>query len=213
MERHSSTNKPNLQVLNFYNSLHFPDRRSPHNRGLFLFFSFSLLYLNYTLISRFMEILDIVNLNDEIISQAERKEVYEKKHLHRIVHVLIFNDQGELAIQKRSEIVSFCPNHWSTAVGGHVQTGETYGQAALREFMEELGVQNKIEFWRKDFYDVPDIPNKFITTFRTTYNGPFNINLEDVAEIHFFPLAEIQKMISAGEKFHPELIFILQKML
>lgn len=160
-----------------------------------------------------MEILDIVNLDDEVVGQAERKEVYEKKHTHRIVHVLVFNDKGELAIQKRSETVSFCPGHWSTAVGGHVQTGETYEEAAMREFMEELGIQNKIEFWRKDFYDVPNVPNKFIVTYRTVYNGPFNINPEDVAELRYFPLPEIQKMIEDGEKFHPELLFILQKIL
>jgi isopentenyldiphosphate isomerase len=129
------------------------------------------------------------------------------------VHVLIFNDQGELAIQKRSATVSFCPDHWSTAVGGHVQTGETYEQAALREFMEELGIQNKIEFWRKDFYDIPNVPNKFIVTYRTVYNGPFNITSEDVAEARFFSLPEIQKMIEVGEKFHPELLFILKKIL
>jgi len=41
-----------------------------------------------------MEFLDVVNGKDEVIDKASRNEVYEKSLKHRIVHVLLFNNEG-----------------------------------------------------------------------------------------------------------------------
>ncbi|MFA6215486.1 MAG: NUDIX domain-containing protein [Patescibacteria group bacterium] len=157
-----------------------------------------------------MEILDIVDKNDNVINQASKDDAYKKQLCHRIVHVLIFNNEGKMALQLRSGQVAFCPKHWSTAVGGHVQTGESYEQAALREYQEELGTTSQLEFLFKDFYAVPEIPNKFLATFKTIFNGPFKPDLTVVEKVDFFSLEEIKEMIKQKEKFHPELLFILQ---
>lgn len=158
-----------------------------------------------------MEILDIVNPYDEVIGKASRDEVYEKLLPHRIVHVLIFNDDKEMALQLRSKTVSFCPNHWSTAVGGHVQSGENYEEAAIREYEEELGIKSVLTFFDKVIYEVENKPKKFLTIFTSTFNGPFSKNPSDVEKVEFFPLDTIRTMIKNGEKFHPELLFLLQK--
>ncbi len=158
-----------------------------------------------------MEILDIVDINDNVIGTATRDEVYQKLLGHRIVHVLIFNSKNEMALQLRSRNVSFCPNHWSTAVGGHVQSGENYEEAALREYEEELGTTSALQFLNKDLYQIENRPNKFLTTFKTIYNGPFKKDEEAVEKIDYFSLEKIREMIRDGEKFHPELLFILQK--
>ena len=156
-----------------------------------------------------MEQLDVVNEKDEVINTVSISKIYENKLCHRIVHVLIFNDQGEMALQLRSQNKSFCPGHWSTSVGGHVSAGEDYKTAALREFAEELGTTSEIIFLRKDLYAKDLI--KFLSTFKTTFNGPFKVNLEEVDKVEFFSLEKIQEMINQGEKFHPELLFLLEK--
>jgi isopentenyldiphosphate isomerase len=159
-----------------------------------------------------MEVLDVVNDKDEVIGEASIKDIYEKKLFHRIVHILIFNKKGEMALQLRSKYKSFCPGYWSTSVGGHVQKGETPEQGALRELREELGVNNKIEFAFKDLYEGDkNVPKKFLITFKTTHNGPFKINPEEVEKIEFFSMEKIRKMIKQGEKIHPELLFLLKK--
>ena len=158
-----------------------------------------------------MEFLDVINDRDEVIGKASKKEIYEKSLQHRIIHVLIFNDKGEMALQLRSKNVSFCPQHWSTSVGGHVQSGETYEEAALREFQEELGITTKIDFMSKDKYIKDKLLKKILGTFKTTFNGPFNIDPDDVERVEFFSLEKIQEMIDNGEKIHPELLFLLRK--
>lgn len=158
-----------------------------------------------------MEYLDIVNEKDEVISRATMEEIYAKKLMHRIVHILIFNSQGEMALQLRSKYKSFCPIHWSTTVGGHVFSGESYEEAALREFQEELGIQQPIISKYKDFYNDGKNLKKILVTFEIKYDCPFNINPAEVQKVEFFTLEQIQKMINQGEKFHPELLFLLKK--
>jgi len=158
-----------------------------------------------------MEYLDIVDENDNVVGKAAKDDIYEELLCHRIAHVLVFNDEGKMVLQKRSKNISFCPDHWSTAVGGHVQTGETYEEAALREYREELGVTSDLLFVGKDFYSVPNKPKKFLATFKTQFNGPFSPDPEAVSEVEAFSIEDIMKMIENGEKFHPELVFILKK--
>ncbi|MFH0832134.1 MAG: NUDIX domain-containing protein [Candidatus Aenigmatarchaeota archaeon] len=154
--------------------------------------------------------MDIVNEKDEVIGKATEEEMYEKKLTHRIVHVFVFNDKGELALQLRSKCMSMCPNHWSPSASGHVRSGESYHEAALRESKEEIGKKLEMEFLFKDVYKKDNL-KKILVTFKTVYNGPFKINPKEVEKIGFFSLNKIKKMIDAGKKFHPELLFLLRR--
>lgn len=163
-----------------------------------------------------METIDVVNKNDEVVGQASYKEIYDKALRHRIVHVLVFNNKGEMALQLSSKEKSFCPNHWGTPAGGHVQSGETYEQAILREMEEEIGIKADVSFLRKDPFVYANYKDKgglekILTTFRATHNGPFNVNPKEVEKVEFFSLEQIQQMVDKGEKFHPELLFLLKK--
>lgn len=158
-----------------------------------------------------MEYLDVVDDDDRVIGRASEKDIYEKRLMHRIVHIFIFNGKGELALQFRSRHKPFCPHHWSTSVGGRVQSGEDYEAAAMREYEEELGRKGELRFAFKDLYAAPDGLRKFLVTFTTVFDGPFRINPDEVERVEFFSLRKIQEMVKHGEKFHPELLFLLEK--
>jgi len=45
------------------------------------------------------EFLDIVDEENEVVGAAPIDEIYSKRLNHRIVHVMIFNDKGEIFLQ------------------------------------------------------------------------------------------------------------------
>lgn len=157
----------------------------------------------------------MVNEKDEVISQVAREEVYHKLLPHRIVHVMIFNDKGEMALQLRNNNLDYCPGHWATAACGHVHAGETYEQAAQRELEEELGITLPLKFHSKDWYEVTEGEEAglkmFLGAFSAQSNGPFKLAPREVQRVEFVSLDTLWQMIEQGEKIHPESLFIFKK--
>ena len=86
------------------------------------------------------EIFDVVNERDEVIGQAPRPEVHARGLWHRAVHVLVFNAQGEVFLQKRSMKKDIAAGKWDSSSSGHLDTGEDYDACAVREAREEIGL-------------------------------------------------------------------------
>ena len=161
-----------------------------------------------------MEIMDYVNENDEVMGQASKDDVYARGLTHRIVHVWIWNSEGKMLLHRRSANCSFCPLHWSMSAAGHVDAGESYEVAAARELQEELGVHLLLTYLQKFYYTIdPRNILKFIALFRAESNGPFVLNSEEVAEAKFVSVNEVKEMIKAGEPFHPQFLYVFEKML
>ena len=62
-----------------------------------------------------------------------------------VVSVLLFNEAGELLIQKRQSTKKGWPSYWDYPAGGTVKAGESCYQAAERELLEELGTTLSLE--------------------------------------------------------------------
>lgn len=58
-----------------------------------------------------------------------------------VVHVCIFNSQGEMLIQQRQPFKKGWSNMWDITVGGSAIFGDTSRSAAEREVYEEIGYQ------------------------------------------------------------------------
>ena len=158
-----------------------------------------------------MEFLDIIDQNDNVIGKAEKKEIYTKKLRHRIVHVLIFNNEDKMLLQQRGQNSNYLPLGWSTSVGGHVTSGESYEEADIRETKEEVGITEKMNLLHKIIYKDPREFDKHLAIYKIIYNGPFTLHPHEVEKVNFFTIPEIKAKISNGELFHPELLFILNK--
>src|SRR5579859_1142995 len=86
------------------------------------------------------EIFDVVNEHDEVIDHRPRSEVHRRGLMHRAVHVLVFNRQVQVFLQKRSMSKDRQPGLWDSSASGHLDTGETYDACAVRELREEIGL-------------------------------------------------------------------------
>ena len=83
----------------------------------------------------------VVDKNDRIIRYASRSEVHGNNLRHRAVHILIFNQAGEVYLQQRSRWKDRHPLKWDSSAAGHVADREHYDNTAQRELNEELGVR------------------------------------------------------------------------
>lgn len=158
------------------------------------------------------EYLDVVDDSDNVVGRALKDEVYNKRLPHRIVHIIIFDKKGRMLLQLRANSVNYCPGHWCSAVAGHVQSGESYEEAAIREFEEELGFKADFKLFGKVEYISELGIKKFITIFRIDdFEGLLQVNPEEVESAEYRSMEEIKRMREQGEKIHPELLFFLER--
>ena len=87
------------------------------------------------------EMFPVVDEEGNIVGAASRGECHNgSRLLHPVVHLHLFNSKGELYLQRRPLWKDIQPGKWDTAVGGHVDLGESVEMALRREVCEELGV-------------------------------------------------------------------------
>ena len=87
------------------------------------------------------EIFPLVDEEGTVIGSATRGECHSgSKLLHPVVHLHVFNSQGQVFLQRRPDWKDIQPGKWDTAVGGHIDYGENPTDALRREVREELGI-------------------------------------------------------------------------
>lgn len=87
------------------------------------------------------ELLPLVDESGAVVGSASRGECHGgAKLLHPVVHLHVFDRSGRLYLQRRPQWKDIQPGRWDTAVGGHVDYGESVADALLREAREELGL-------------------------------------------------------------------------
>ena len=138
----------------------------------------------------------VVDEADRVIGAAPRRKVHGDNLLHRAVHILIFNRNGELFLQKRSRFKDRHPCVWDSSAAGHVDAGEDYDDAARREVQEELGVTTRLE-------RVVKLPasdrtgQEFIWLYQGKHDGPFQLAASEIELGEFFPPGLVSNWLQA----------------
>ena len=86
------------------------------------------------------ELYPVVDPSGVVVGSAMRGECHGGSMLlHPVVHLHLFNSRGELYLQKRPEWKDIQPGRWDTAVGGHVDYGETVAGDSAEMGTERIG--------------------------------------------------------------------------
>ncbi len=87
------------------------------------------------------EQLILVDLSDNEIGALDKMEVHLQGLLHRAFSLFIFNDNGELLLQKRANHKYHSAGLWTNTCCSHPNFGEATADAVNRRLQEEMGMQ------------------------------------------------------------------------
>ncbi|NBA86781.1 NUDIX domain-containing protein [Emticicia sp. CRIBPO] len=121
------------------------------------------------------------------------------------VAVAIFNDKGEVLLQKRRDVNQWC------IISGHVEFGESVQEAVLREIWEETSVSGEIIRFlgvysspASQTYHYKDRTVQYITSyFEARLTAPLiaGYHNEETEELKFFPLDHIPENLATINPF------------
>lgn len=84
----------------------------------------------------------LVDEENAVQGTAAKHSVHDDETpLHRGMSIYLFNDDGDLLLQQRSDAKKTWPSYWSNSCCGHPALEETILEAARRRCDEELGVK------------------------------------------------------------------------
>ena len=153
------------------------------------------------------EWFDVVNERDEVVRRATRREVHATGLWHRAVHILVFDATGRVLLQKRSMLKDLSPGLWDSSCSGHLDAGEEYDAAAVRELAEEIGItvmppEMPTRWFRLEACEQTGW--EFVWVYRLRHHGPISIDPLEIQYGEWVAPAEITARITARpEDFCP----------
>jgi len=99
------------------------------------------------------EELILVDGNDVEVGYLNKGKCHDGEGtLHRAFSLFIFNDEGKLLLQQRSEQKRLWPLYWSNSCCSHPRRGEVMQDAVHRRLYQELGMRSELVFLYKFIY-------------------------------------------------------------
>ncbi|MBP9733620.1 MAG: NUDIX domain-containing protein, partial [Candidatus Omnitrophica bacterium] len=160
------------------------------------------------------DMVDVVDEAGNLIPGSKpvsQGQVHRDGSWHRTAHVWVFDPEGRVLMQRRSLLKKTSPGKLQVASSGHLNTGESVLDAAVRETEEELGIrfdssrlirmseENEI----RRAYRMSDnrANNEFSTVYKVTATPEEmqiireRYNLKEVEDIWLVPSDTLEKYI------------------
>ena len=157
------------------------------------------------------EWLDIVDECDQVVGRDTRMRVHEAGHFHRSSHIVLFNSSGQVFVQLRSMSKDSGAGLWDTSAAGHVESGESYVECAVREVREELGIEISATNLNRAATLEPQVRNgmEFTHVFTVTSDQALHLQTEEIDDGRWLLPADLQMWIDAEESAFTEVFRII----
>jgi len=160
-----------------------------------------------------MEKVILVDKEDKEIGFEEKSKVHKKGLLHRAFSILIFNQKGEILIQKRAKRKSF-PRLWSNTCCSHPRPKEDLLKAAKRRLKEEMGFETELFEIFSFKYKAQwknYIENEIDHVFYGKFEGSLKINKKEVESFKWMKIKNLKKDIAKNpQKYTPWFVKIFK---
>lgn len=141
----------------------------------------------------------LVDEQDNAIGTMGKMEVHEKAVLHRAFSIFIFNDKGEMLLQKRADNKYHSAGLWTNTCCSHPRPGEDTQTAALKRLQEEMGfttaLSKAFSFIYKAPFDNGLTEHEYDHVFTGIYNGLVYPNPQEVSDYCYQPVEAIKDNI------------------
>ncbi|MCI9234099.1 MAG: NUDIX domain-containing protein [Bacilli bacterium] len=157
------------------------------------------------------EYFDLLDENGNMTGVIkERSLVHKDGDWHKAVHIWIINEKGEILLQRRCATKDSDPNMLDISCAGHLSSGDSSLEGALRELKEELNLvvsSDELKFiktlqrsWKNNF---GFIDNEYDDLYvlkidKTIENMVFQ--KEEISEIIFVPYKKFKEMVIRRQK-------------
>jgi isopentenyl-diphosphate delta-isomerase type 1 len=148
------------------------------------------------------EFFDVVDDNDKVIGQASREKCHENGLIHRSVMFFVFDSENRVLVTKRTQNKDFFPGYFSIALGGHVHSGESYEEAAVREIEEEIGISAEPYLISEFKKRIPE-ERENVRVYGVTEKDNINLNKDEIEMGEFMEFNDLEDKIK-NETFLPE---------
>lgn len=163
------------------------------------------------------KLLIVVDENDKKIGLENKLKCHMGKGiLHRAYTIFIFNNNGQLLIQKRSKDKLLWPLSWEASCSSHPYEGENLIESAEKRLKEELGFTCKLKdigkFQYQAFYKNIGAENEICHLLIGKYNGEIRPNPKEIAKWKWININTLREDIKQSpNKYAPWLEIALEK--
>jgi len=138
------------------------------------------------------ELLVEVDKNNKEVGVINKLDAHmDPSRYHRAVHIMLFNTKGEVILQRRAFTKTYDPGAWDMP-GGHQAYGQTMGQTAEIELMEEMGIKPKLNLRRVGLKQ-DGRQSEYYYLYYTINDGPYHYDKHEVVEIKSFNCEKLLK--------------------
>jgi isopentenyl-diphosphate Delta-isomerase len=153
--------------------------------------------------------LILVDSNDRELGHASKASCHDGEGvLHRAFSVFVFNDAGEVLLQRRSAEKRLWPRFWANSCCSHPRRGEALIDAARRRVHEELSLSvSLVPLYHFEYharFGAAGSEHELCHVLVGSSSAPVRVNRREIEEVRHVGAAELDREIHGfPERFTP----------